>query len=145
MVNSEAQKRRGKRAKALWPTPVHLGVAVAVASVLFAIAVGVLWKTVGVGQAEAPDPGVTGTPVTPVVGTSELVQLQIVKVGLTVVAGAGGLIALVVAYRRQRVGEAAEERENSRLFTERFTAASAPWPRECRGASCWGLRAGGIG
>jgi hypothetical protein len=39
--------------------------------------------------------------------------LEIVKICLAVVAGVGGVIALVVAYRRQRVAEAGEGRERS--------------------------------
>jgi len=38
------------------------------------------------------------------------------------VAGAGALVALVVAYRRQRVGEDAASHERTRVFNERFTA-----------------------
>ncbi|MEU1323983.1 pentapeptide repeat-containing protein [Streptomyces microflavus] len=38
-------------------------------------------------------------------------------------AGAGALVALVVAYRRQRVDEAGAHREATRLHTERFSQA----------------------
>ncbi|MFD7026513.1 pentapeptide repeat-containing protein [Streptomyces sp. NPDC059917] len=48
---------------------------------------------------------------------------DLVKVSFGVVAGAGALVALVVAYRRQRVDEAGAHREATRLHTERFTAA----------------------
>ncbi|GAA3985022.1 pentapeptide repeat-containing protein [Thermobifida alba] len=41
-----------------------------------------------------------------------------------VVAGLGAVAALVISYRRQRLTEKAEERENTRLFTERFEGAS---------------------
>ncbi len=40
------------------------------------------------------------------------------------VAGLGAVAALVISYRRQRLTEKAEERENTRLFTERFEGAS---------------------
>ncbi|GAB2960401.1 hypothetical protein [Saccharothrix stipae] len=46
------------------------------------------------------------------------------KIALTVVGGIGGVIALTVAYRKQRLGEAAERREDTKAFTERFTKAS---------------------
>jgi len=36
------------------------------------------------------------------------------------VAGAGALVALVVAYRRQRVGEAATAHDRIRVLNERF-------------------------
>jgi uncharacterized protein YjbI with pentapeptide repeats len=55
-------------------------------------------------------------------GTTEV--LEIVKISLAVVAGIGGVVALVVAYRKQRVSEAGETREQARLFNERFTTAA---------------------
>lgn len=48
---------------------------------------------------------------------------ELVKVSFGVVAGAGALVALVVAYRRQRVVEDGALRDGTRLHTERFTAA----------------------
>jgi uncharacterized protein YjbI with pentapeptide repeats len=63
-------------------------------------------------------------------GASE--QLDIVKIALSVVAGVGGVIALTVAYRKQKLGEAAEaraeaahQREETKLYTERFGACVA--------------------
>lgn len=53
------------------------------------------------------------------------------KLALAVVAGIGGVVALVVAFRRQRLGEADHERQEratsrdeTRLFTERFAQAT---------------------
>jgi uncharacterized protein YjbI with pentapeptide repeats len=48
---------------------------------------------------------------------------DLVKVSFGVVVGAGALVALVVAYRRQRVDEDGALREATRLHTERFTTA----------------------
>ena len=48
---------------------------------------------------------------------------DLVKLSFGVVAGAGALVALVVAYRRQRVDEASAHREATRLHTERFGQA----------------------
>lgn len=48
---------------------------------------------------------------------------DLVKLSFGVVAGAGALVALVVAYRRQRVVEDGALREATRLHTERFTTA----------------------
>ncbi len=48
---------------------------------------------------------------------------DLVKFSFGVVAGAGALVALVVAYRRQRVDEAGAHREATRLHTERFSQA----------------------
>ncbi|MFJ6452694.1 hypothetical protein ACIQNV_39585 [Streptomyces hydrogenans] len=46
---------------------------------------------------------------------------DLVKLSFGVVAGAGALVALVVAYRRQRVDEAGAHRDATRLHTERFS------------------------
>ncbi|MFJ6670612.1 pentapeptide repeat-containing protein [Actinosynnema sp. NPDC091369] len=58
--------------------------------------------------------------------------LDVLKIGLAVVAGFGGVVALAVNYRRQRVTEAAhvltigqEERERTKLFNERFATTTA--------------------
>ncbi|MGW7210036.1 pentapeptide repeat-containing protein [Streptomyces sp. NPDC054837] len=48
---------------------------------------------------------------------------DLVKLSFGVVAGAGALVALVVAYRRQRVDEVGAHRESTRLHTERFSQA----------------------
>ncbi|SEL63454.1 hypothetical protein SAMN05660976_02907 [Nonomuraea pusilla] len=50
--------------------------------------------------------------------------LEIVKIALAVVAGVGGVVALVVAYRKQRISEAGESREQAKLFNERFATAA---------------------
>lgn len=75
-----------------------------------------LWLSVGGGLAIVP----AGTTV-----------LDLLKLGLTVTAGIGGVVALVVAYRKQRFGEHAEQRlnaadarEDTKLFNERFGAAA---------------------
>ncbi len=49
---------------------------------------------------------------------------NLLKVALAVAAGTGGAVALVTAYRRQRINETAEHRDKTRLFNERFTAAA---------------------
>ncbi len=64
---------------------------------------------------------------------------DLVKVSFGVVAGAGALVALVVAYRRQRVDEAGAHREATRLHTERFTAAV-----EQLGSDSPAVRLGGV-
>nr|EIF87920.1 hypothetical protein [Streptomyces tsukubensis NRRL18488] len=64
---------------------------------------------------------------------------DLVKLSFGVVAGAGALVALVVAYRRQRVDEAGAHRETTRLHTERFTAAV-----EQLGSDSPAVRLGGV-
>jgi hypothetical protein len=58
-------------------------------------------------------------------------MLDLLKIGLAVVAGFGGVVALAVNYRKQRTTEAAhahtltqEERERTKLFNERFKVAA---------------------
>ncbi|MEU9576299.1 pentapeptide repeat-containing protein [Streptomyces chilikensis] len=50
---------------------------------------------------------------------------DLVKLAFGAVAGFGALVALVVAYRKQRVDEAGALREATRLHTERFSTAVA--------------------
>ncbi|MFI6285966.1 pentapeptide repeat-containing protein [Streptomyces sp. NPDC051018] len=64
---------------------------------------------------------------------------DLVKLSFGVVAGAGALVALVVAYRRQRVDKAGAHREATRLHTERFTAAV-----EQLGSDSPAVRLGGV-
>ncbi|SDP91816.1 pentapeptide repeat-containing protein [Lentzea jiangxiensis] len=71
---------------------------------VFALAAALLWTALGF----------------PTAPTS---RLDIIKVALTVVAGIGGVVALVVAYRKQRISESAETRERVKLLNERFGAA----------------------
>ncbi|MFI6395322.1 hypothetical protein [Nonomuraea sp. NPDC050540] len=58
--------------------------------------------------------------------------LDVVKLSFAVIAGVGGVVALVVAYRRQLVAEAAsklehakEDRERDRVLNERFGSAAS--------------------
>lgn len=53
--------------------------------------------------------------------------LEILRIALTIVAGAGGLVALTVAYRRQAWLEADEVgfRERQKAFNDRYSAAAA--------------------
>jgi hypothetical protein len=55
------------------------------------------------------------------------------------VAGAGALVALVVAYRRQRVAEDAAAHDRTRVFNERFTSIAAQF-----GANEPGVRLAGV-
>jgi uncharacterized protein YjbI with pentapeptide repeats len=58
-------------------------------------------------------------------------RFDVVKIALTVVAGIGGVVALVVAFRKQHLSEAehvrqedAAKREQTKLFNERFGKAA---------------------
>ncbi|MFC6064397.1 pentapeptide repeat-containing protein [Streptomyces ochraceiscleroticus] len=66
---------------------------------------------------------------------------DLVKLSFGVVAGAGALVALIVAYRRQRVDEDGALRETTRLHTERFTAAVAQLGQESAAVRLGGVHA----
>jgi hypothetical protein len=95
----------------------HVVAVLGVATGVFAVAATLLWLGLGApaparGRLEPGD------------------QLELVKIALTVVAGVGGVVALVVAYRRQQLHEeenrrarAAQLRDDSRLFSERMSNA----------------------
>ncbi|WP_245659724.1 pentapeptide repeat-containing protein [Streptomyces ochraceiscleroticus] len=66
---------------------------------------------------------------------------DLVKLSFGVVAGAGALVALVVAYRRQRVDENAALRDATRLHTERFTTAVSQLGQESAAVRLGGVHA----
>lgn len=66
---------------------------------------------------------------------------DLVKLSFGVVAGAGALVALVVAYRRQRVDEDGALREATRLHTERFTTAVSQLGQEPAAVRLGGVHA----
>ncbi|GAA0245130.1 hypothetical protein GCM10010492_50600 [Saccharothrix mutabilis subsp. mutabilis] len=47
-------------------------------------------------------------------------RYRLLTIALTVTGGIGGVTALVIAYRKQRLGEADHAREDTRLFNERY-------------------------
>lgn len=116
------------RTARLLPIRVALGLNLVVAVVVLAAIGWIVFGTPG-----APD----------LPGKTMLAKRDLVAVVRGVLAVAGGVVAvlaavgavvlgLVVAYRRQRITEAAEvrasaaeQRENTKLFNERFTSASA--------------------
>ncbi|MEU2380346.1 pentapeptide repeat-containing protein [Streptomyces misionensis] len=66
---------------------------------------------------------------------------DLVKLSFGVVAGAGALVALIVAYRRQRVDEDGALREATRLHTERFTTAVGQLGNEAAAVRLGGVHA----
>ncbi|MEV8539512.1 pentapeptide repeat-containing protein [Streptomyces sp. NPDC051572] len=83
--------------------------------------------------------GVHGLKSEPRVDSETLFDL--VKLAFGVVGGAGALVALVVAYRRQRVDEDAALRESTRLHTERFTTAVSQLGEESAAVRLGGVHA----
>ncbi|WP_312877563.1 pentapeptide repeat-containing protein [Lentzea indica] len=63
-------------------------------------------------------------PIRQVSGWTTANSFEFAKVVLALVGGAGAVVALVVAYRKQRLGEVADQREDIKLFAERFTKAA---------------------
>ena len=51
--------------------------------------------------------------------------ISVVQLIFASVAGAGALVALIVAYRRQKISEADSAHDRTRVFNERFTAIAA--------------------
>ncbi|WP_257003756.1 pentapeptide repeat-containing protein [Streptomyces sp. SA15] len=118
--------RRGLR---LWPVGPVLTLAfitaIAVAGAVFFTA----WDLLGV-QGLKPERRVDSKTL-----------FDLVKLSFGVVAGAGALVALIVAYRRQRVDEDAALREATRLHTERFTTAVSQLGEESAAVRLGGVHA----
>ncbi|HZE37213.1 MAG TPA: hypothetical protein VE172_00225 [Stackebrandtia sp.] len=55
---------------------------------------------------------------------SDSERIDVARIVLTIVGGLGGVVFLTVTYRRQSDSEAAERREDTRVFNERFGAAA---------------------
>ncbi|MFJ2770289.1 pentapeptide repeat-containing protein [Streptomyces sp. NPDC087300] len=111
MIANLIRRRRVRRGLRLWPVGIVLFLAFATA---LAVAAGVFlagWDLLGAHGLERQRRIDAAT------------LFDLVKLAFGVVAGAGALVALVVAYRRQRVDEDGALREATRLHTERFTTA----------------------
>jgi membrane protein implicated in regulation of membrane protease activity len=90
----------------LWSIRRHIVAVVVIGLSVFVLAAVLLWLALGLPATPSPD-----------------TRLNIIKIALSVVAGVGGVVALVVAYRRQRIGEVAEARERVKVLNERFATA----------------------
>jgi uncharacterized protein YjbI with pentapeptide repeats len=55
---------------------------------------------------------------------SNSLKIDIVRMILYVIAGIGGVVALVIAYRRQLLGEATNDRDRTKAYGERFAGAA---------------------
>lgn len=124
------------------PHPIHIGAHMALLLILTVVvavsAWALLWSafdrpqissppttsTSGAVPSSAPAPSV----LVPKPATNNVWSVQntfdSIKIVLAVVGGIGGVVALTVAYRRQRLGESAEQREETKLFTDRFAGAA---------------------
>jgi uncharacterized protein YjbI with pentapeptide repeats len=118
MRMSLAGRRAEQRSLRLWPAGPVLGAVFIAAIVVIAAVFFAGWELLGVQKLESEKKLTSKT------------LFELVKISFGAMAGAGALVALVVAYRRQRVDEARQHldeegalREATRLHTERFTTA----------------------
>ncbi|WP_318322441.1 pentapeptide repeat-containing protein [Streptomyces sp. ADMS] len=119
-------ERRGLR---LWPVGLALVLAFATAVLVAASVFSIAWGLLD-ARGLKPEPRLDS-------GT----LFDLVKLSFGVVAGAGALVALVVAYRRQRVDEDGALRETTRLHTERFTTAVSQLGNESAAVRLGGVHA----
>ncbi|NUK50127.1 pentapeptide repeat-containing protein [Streptomyces lunaelactis] len=105
------RRRAERRGLRLWPVGAVLALAFATAILVAAAVFYTGWDLLGV-RGLKPEHRIDSKTL-----------FDLVKLSFGVVAGAGALVALVVAYRRQRVDEDGALREATRLHTERFTTA----------------------
>ncbi|WP_344648974.1 hypothetical protein [Cryptosporangium japonicum] len=89
---------------------------VGLAVVLLAAVASLLWAALGA-------PPLTSSGAARPLTAAE--RLDALKICIAVVGGLGGVVALTVAYRKQRDNEAAERREQTRVFNDRFVAATS--------------------
>ncbi|MEU9056852.1 pentapeptide repeat-containing protein [Streptomyces sp. NPDC048384] len=129
-MNTHLPRRRAeRRGLRLWPVGTVLALTFT-AAVLVAVTVFYTgWELLGARGLKAE----------PRIESQTLFDL--VKLSFGVVAGAGALVALVVAYRRQRVDEDGALREATRLHTERFTTAVAQLGEESAAVRLGGVHA----
>lgn len=111
VMKTRAPSRRGDRGLRLWPVGSALALTFTAAVLVAAGVFSSGWELLSV-QGLKPQRRIDATTL-----------FDLVKLSFGVVAGAGALVALVVAYRRQRVDEEGARREATRLHTERFTTA----------------------
>ncbi|MER5728308.1 pentapeptide repeat-containing protein [Streptomyces sp. NPDC002138] len=95
-----------------WPLSLHVAVVLSLSALAAVIVAAALWLLLGMPRLHVAGPLKPGD------------VFDGIKIVLTIVAGAGGVVALVVAYRRQHLNEASEERDHGRSFTDRFGAAA---------------------
>lgn len=119
-------ERRGLR---LWPVGIVLVLAFTVAVLVAAAVFYAGWDLLDAHRLK-PEPSIDSKTL-----------FDLVKLAFGVVAGAGALVALVVAYRRQRVDDDGALRDATRLHTERFTTAVSQLGEESAAIRLGGVHA----
>ncbi|GHA55911.1 hypothetical protein GCM10010303_79720 [Streptomyces purpurascens] len=95
-----------------WPLGLHIAVVLVLAAVAAITVLGLLWLGLGAPRVQVPGP----------LRPSD--TYDAIKIALAIVAGGGGVVALVVAYRRQHLNETTDAREHDKALIERFGAAA---------------------
>ncbi|MEU9785561.1 pentapeptide repeat-containing protein [Streptomyces phaeochromogenes] len=119
-------ERRGLR---LWPVGIVLVLAFTTAILVAASVFYAGWDLLGARELK------------PERRIDSKTLFDLVKLAFGVVAGSGALVALVVAYRRQRVDEDGALRDATRLHTERFTTAVSQLGEESAAVRLGGVHA----
>ncbi|MFE5688219.1 pentapeptide repeat-containing protein [Streptomyces sp. NPDC056512] len=123
------RRRSKRRSLHLWPVGTVLALTFATAILVAAAVFFAGWELLGAQG------------LTPEYRIDSKTLFDLVKLSFGVVAGAGALVALVVAYRRQRVDEDGALREATRLHTERFTTAVSQLGEESAAVRLGGVHA----
>ncbi|WP_055526983.1 pentapeptide repeat-containing protein [Streptomyces graminilatus] len=123
------RRRTERRGLRLWPVGIALALAFTAAVLVAAGVFSAGWGLLG-ARGLKPEHRVDSKTL-----------FDLVKLSFGVVAGAGALVALVVAYRRQRVDEDGALRESTRLHTERFTTAVSQLGNESAAVRLGGVHA----
>jgi len=124
-----AGRRTERRGLRLWPVGTVLTLTFAIAIAVAAAVFFAGWDLLGAQGLKPERRLASGT------------LFDLVKLSFGVVAGAGALVALVVAYRRQRVDEDGALRDATRLHTERFTTAVSQLGNESAAVRLGGVHA----
>lgn len=135
-----------QRPTRVWPRSLLRHVALLLGiSLALVTAFGVLlWLGLGRPDLTLPPPSPASTRTEPSAtiprsGLSVTERLDSLKVVFAVVAGIGAIVALTVAYRKQRDGEIAEYREDTKAFADRLTRSV-----DQLGSPEYAVRIGGI-
>jgi hypothetical protein len=123
------QRRTERRGLRLWPVGTVLTLTFAAAVIVAAVVFYTGWEVLGTRGLKTER------------RLDAKTLFDLVKLSFGVVAGAGALVALVVAYRRQRVDEDGALREATRLHTERFTTAVSQLGNESAAVRLGGVHA----
>ncbi|AZQ39779.1 hypothetical protein EJ357_45395 [Streptomyces cyaneochromogenes] len=112
MTEAESKSNPAPRGVMRWHLGLHIAVVLVLAVAAGITVLGLLWLMLGAPRVQATGP----------LKPSD--AYDAIKIALAVVAGIGGVVALVVAYRRQHLSEATDAREYDKALIERFGAAA---------------------